>query len=155
MREKLWNLLDKTRFEYNYFQEYHRRLLAVRFTLKSVEGIVLVVLVGGFADIFYIPIFGQMMALLLGVLAVIYEQSMLNQKLVIFDYFLPELAAHLRKLQSDWHSINYLYEYDDRAIAEMIAEYSDKIELLMEKYTDKLYIPKSKKLIEKASTVTA
>ena len=155
MREKLWNLLDKARFDYCYLEEYRSWLMFCRFVAKSVEGMALAVLAGGLAGLFDAGPAVLGIALMLGAIAVVCEQSMLTEKLAALAFALPEMSLQLRKLHGDWLSVNSVYSYEEKAIADIFAHHMEKLETISERYLDRLNVPASKRLAARASAIAA
>ncbi|MDR2167926.1 MAG: hypothetical protein LBE35_08785 [Clostridiales bacterium] len=154
MRDKLWNLLDKMRFEYHYYQEYRQSLERVRIGIRIFASIAALLLVGGLSAIINIPAIGQLFALAAGILALIYEQTMIDKKLNVFRYFIPDINSQLNLLQEDWLKVNDVYEYSEEDIAKIFTAHFNAFNKISERYVDEIAIPDRGKLRNKASKTT-
>ena len=158
MREKLWNLLDKARFEYCYYEECRARLLFWRSAVRSAKIAALVALAGGIAAGIaglHGPGFAAQAVALGAWTALTACEQPLRDKLGALGYALPEMSARLRRLHGDWHKVNGVYEYKEKDVAKMFATHMGRLEAISEKYLDGLNLPRSKKLAARASEIAA
>jgi hypothetical protein len=154
MREKLWNLLDKMRYEYNYYQEYRQHLERMRIGVIIVTSVIvlLVINLSLFLDGF--GILWHLMLLASGIIATIYEKLMIADKLTALRYFIPEVGTQLNELNAEWINVNDLYEYTDEQIAGIFTARMSAYSKLTEKYTGNLLLTEHKKSALRASEVT-
>ena len=154
MREKLWNLLDKTRYDYNFFQEYRQHLERVRIAVVIITSAVSFVVVGLSTLLEVNGVIWGLLILASGVASLVFDKLMIADKLTALKYFIPELNSRLDELQTEWINVNYLYEYEDDAIADIYNEISTAISRLTERYLDNLNFPDHKKSALRASEIT-
>jgi len=154
MREKLWNLLDKTRYDYNYYQEYRQHLEKMRIIVVAVTSITAFVVISLSSLIDGLGVLWHLMLLASGVTAMIYEKLMIADRITALKYFIPELNQQLDELNVAWVNVNELYNYESEDIAKTYTNHLVAISKLTEKYIDDLYFPQHEKSAKKAIEIT-
>jgi len=154
VREKLWNLLDKTRFEYNYFQEYRQHLERIRIAVVVLTSAVMLTVISLSLTIDVNPTLWNLLLLASGLAALVFEKLLISDKLSALKYFIPELNAHLDEMQMEWIMVNEQDGYDDEAIVDLFTSRVSVLSKLSEKYLDNLNFSEHKKSVNRASEVT-
>jgi hypothetical protein len=154
MRDKLWRLLDKTRFEYNYFQEYRQHLEKIRLAVVIATGLISCIVMSLSLAVAVPAIVWNLALLVSGAAALVFDKLMINDKLAALKYFIPELNRLLDSLHTEWIKVNELYDYDEAEIGEIFTRHMTELSLLTEKYLDNLNFPTHGKSVEKASEIT-
>ena len=154
MREKLWNLLDKTRFEYNYFQEYRQYLERCRILVVVATSLAMFLVIGLSLLIDGYSLVWNLLLLASGATALVFEKLMIADKITALKYCIPELNAQLDGLHTEWLEVNELYDYTDEEILMIFTKRMHALSHISEKYLDNLHLPEHRKSVEKASQVT-
>ena len=154
MREKLWNLLDKTRFEYNYYQEYRQYLERCRIVVVVATSLVLFLVLGLSLLFEGHALLWNLLLLASGATALVFEKLMIADKITALKYCIPELNAQLDGMHTEWLEVNELYDFSDEEIWAIFTQRMRALSHISEKYLDNLHLPEHKKSVEKASHVT-
>ena len=154
MRDKFWNLLDKTRFEYHYFQEYRQYLERVRVTVLILTSLVSFLVIGLSLNTDIAPIMLNLLLLASGITALVFNKLMITDKLTALKYFIPEMNRQLDDMQAAWIEMNGRHEYDKEKAATLFTLHMTAISVLTEKYLDNLNFPIHRKSVERSSEIT-
>jgi len=155
MRERLWNLLDKTRFEYHYFQEYRQKLARWHTAFVAFTAIVSLSIISVSLTFGMFPVVWGLLLFACGIASILFDKMTVIDRLAALRYYIPELGRQLDVIEADWVKVNDMYEYDDVTIGEMYNDHTLAISKLGEKYLDGLDLSGNKGSIRKASEVTA
>ena len=154
MREKFWNLLDKTRFEYHYFQEYRQYLERIRIAAAILASLVLFFVVWLSLNTSIAPIMLNLLLLFSGAMALIFDRIMIADKLTALKYFIPEMNRQLDDMHAAWIEMNGTHDYDKEKVAALFMRHMTAISVLTEKYLDNLNFPVHRKSVKRSSEIT-
>ena len=153
MREKLWNLLDKTRFEYEYLQEYKS------FLEKCQMGVAVVMSIVCFAVVNLSVLFSEMalvwslLLILLGLAAVILDKMGIAGRLTVLKLYLPIMSKRLDAFHVDWMTVQTT-DKCTQELRELFTKHMLQFSELSDIYLQDLHLPPHKRSAEKASKHT-
>jgi hypothetical protein len=140
MREKLWNLLDKTRFEYEDWQQYRQYLEKRRKVLAITVAIMSFVIVNLSLSFNSLSAVWSLSLIVCGLVALLSDKMGYESRLFALRYYLPAMDEKLNAFHDDWLRVQTADVCDDE-LREMFKKYMDGFTALSNKYLEGIHFP--------------
>jgi len=150
MREKLWNLLDKTRYEYNYYQQYKAYLEKCQMVVAITTAIVWAMVVNLALLFSDYSLLWTLLLILSGMIAIIIDKMGIANRIAALKYYLPQMSKKLDAFHKDWMQAS---EATEQELLVLFTKHMKRFSALADTYLQDIHSPPHSGSAEKADVI--